>query len=286
MENEITAEMEVAAKYDHTESQLKKVAEANKDFKVTTENIEQAKEIKKDIRTLTKAIEARHKELKKFYLDGGRAVDGQKNKLIGIVEPEYDRFSMEIAAVEQIEKDEKTRKERATLLPDRKAKCAALEIFKTDDELLLMPDLVFMQLISDAQQEKIVQANKIIEDQRAEQIKQAKEKKRLEDLEQAKKEAAEKATKDAENKAQAQIMQAKLDADKKIQDEKDAAAKKIKDEADEKERKEKQIIASGEAAMLEHYLKQIRAVTKPQFENGSAYQEPIDIIEGICKEWI
>jgi hypothetical protein len=282
METNIEAKAEVAAKYDHTTQALQEVAEQHKDKVVTPENYEEAKAVMKDVKALENAIEARRVELKAFYLEGGRAVDARAKELKGIILPVIENIKSQITAIDQKEKENKMRKERSELLPIRKAKCAELKIDKTDDELLLMPDIQFMQMIQDAQSAALAEAQRIIDQQKAEAQAAENEKKRLADLEKAKEEAAAKATRDAELAAERKVQEAERAAAAAVENARKEQEAKAQREAEEKAAAEKKIRDAGDEAMVEHWVKGLLAVPVPELAPDSLYMGVVkDLIEKI-----
>ncbi len=129
-----------------------------------------AKSMVKVLQKARLAVDKRRKELKEYFIQGGKTVEAKAKTLLGIIGPEEEVMDKIVEEIDAAKKKEKLRKERLVYLPDLKAqisKFAHLREF-TDEELLDMPELDFYKTISDLTQkenERLAAENKAAKDQ-------------------------------------------------------------------------------------------------------------------------
>lgn len=127
----------------------------------------QAKTAAKAAGELRRAIEARKKVLKEESLAISRSYDQVANELQAIINPIEEALKKEIAVVDDHHEKEKLKKKNAQALITRKEQLSRFEHAHTDEELLVMSDLDFVNALSKLQQAAIDAQNKKIAEQQA-----------------------------------------------------------------------------------------------------------------------
>lgn len=133
-----------------------------------------AKSMAKVLQQARLAVDKRRKELKEYFIQGGKTVEAKAKTLLAIIGPEEEFMDKIVEEVDAAKKKEKLRKERLVYLPDLKAQISKFSHLRefTDDELLDMPELDFCKTISDLTQkenERLAAENKAAADREAAQ---------------------------------------------------------------------------------------------------------------------
>lgn len=154
------------------------------------EGYKAAKEAAKEAGILRRNIEARKKVLKEDALRITQAYDKTARYLQGIINPIEDKLKRQIDEVDDFKAKEKLKAERAAELPIRKEKLAKYQHTYTDEQLLLMGEVEFLQALSLFQQKEIDEQNEKIRQQDEENRKAQEQKQKEADLQKAREDAA------------------------------------------------------------------------------------------------
>lgn len=155
-----------------------------------TEGYKKAKEAAKEAGVLRRNIEARKKVLKEDALRITQAYDKTARELQAIINPIEDGLKRQIDEVDDFKAKEKLKAERAAELPIRKEKLAKYQHTYTDEQLLLMGDVEFLQALISFQQKEIEEQNEKIRKQDEENRKAQEQKQKEADLQKAREDAA------------------------------------------------------------------------------------------------
>lgn len=189
-----SAETTAIQQFSEVRMALEAVREEYAQIKVNgpddTEGYKKAKEAAKEAGVLRRNIEARKKVLKEDALRITQAYDKTARDLQAIINPIEDGLKRQIDEVDDFKAKEKLKAERAAELPIRKEKLAKYQHTYTDEQLLLMGDVEFLQALSSFQQKEIEEQNEKIRQQNEANRKAEEEKKREADLQKAREDAA------------------------------------------------------------------------------------------------
>lgn len=154
------------------------------------EGYKKAKDAAKEAGVLRRNIDARKKVLKEDALRITQAYDKTARELQAIINPIEDELKRQIDEVDDFKAKEKLKAERAADLPIRKEKLAKYQHTYTDDQLLMMGEVEFLQALSLFQQKEIDEQNEKIRKQDEENRKAQEQKQKEADLQKAREDAA------------------------------------------------------------------------------------------------
>lgn len=187
-------EKTAVAQFSEVRSALEAVRETYSQIKINgpddTEGYKKAKDAAKEAGVLRRNIEARKKVLKEDALRTTQAYDKTARELQLIINPIEDELKRQIEEVDDFKAKEKLKSERAAELPIRKEKLAKYQHTYTDEQLLLMGDVEFLQALSSFQQKEIDEQNEKIRQQNEENRKAQEAQKQAADIQKAKDDAA------------------------------------------------------------------------------------------------
>ena len=222
----LSAETTSIQQFSEVRTALEAVREEYAQIKINgpddTEGYKKAKEAAKEAGVLRRNIEARKKVLKEDALRITQAYDKTARELQAIINPIEDGLKRQIDEVDDFKAKEKLKAERAAELPIRKEKLAKYQHTYTDEQLLLMGDVEFLQALISFQQKEIEEQNVKIRQQNEANRKAEEEKQREADLQKAREDAAQ-----AERNRVAHE-QAEAERTRKEQEEKDRLPGRLK----------------------------------------------------------
>jgi len=222
----VSAETTAIQQFSEVRMALETVREEYSKIKIEgpedSEGYKKAKDAAKEAGVLRRNIDARKKVLKEDALLITQAYDKTARELQAIINPIEEELKRQIDEVDDFKAKEKLKAERAAELPIRKEKLAKYQHTYTDDQLLLMGEVEFLQALSLFQQKEIDEQNEKIRQQDKENRKAQEQKQKEADLQKAREDAAQ-----AERNRVAHE-QADADRIRKEQEEKDRLPGRLK----------------------------------------------------------
>ncbi len=262
--------------YNVADAEIAKLADKFLKLKINgledTDGYDLVKASAKQMMTLRTTVEKKRKELKADFLNGGRMVDGEANRIQVQIEPIEKQLVAKYTAIDK----ERAAKELADklkgLLPMRLEKLATIELVVPEEELNQMDEPKFFVFFNEkqaaylaAQEEKQAAAGRKLQEEREaleqEKLAHAAEKQRDADL----KAAREQATKDEQEK---QELERKNN-------------EKLKREAEEERLRE--AAAAPEKEKLMGFVKQLDNLYWPKMETPAGEILMGEALALICK---
>lgn len=190
----VSAETTAIQQFSEVRMALETVREEYSKIKIEgpedSESYKKAKDAAKEAGILRRNIDARKKVLKEDALRITQAYDKTARELQAIINPIEDELKRQIDEVDDFKAKEKLKAERAAELPIRKEKLAKYQHTYTDEQLLLMGEVEFLQALSLFQQKEIDEQNEKIRQQDEENRKAQEQKQKEADLQKAREDAA------------------------------------------------------------------------------------------------